>query len=106
MDPEIWRTIEHCAREWLILEIYYSKAKNGEKKRYELLPISRRGHLLYARDLGAERAFPKAFKIQNIVRAAVIETRKPPIEKSEIGALVEIGSDPKLLPGVLLIPRN
>ena len=92
MGEDVWQNIERSAEQWLILEIYYAKSKTGEKKRYEILPISKRKNLLYAKDL-LDEGKVKAFKISGIQLASVVKERKPPIEKSKMDYLVEIGAE-------------
>ncbi len=92
MEPQDREVIDQCAKDWKTFEIYYRKTRSGEIKRYELLPVSERGDLLYCYDTVADKV--KAFKQSGIIQANVIpimplQTRAQ-LEKA-IGFPIELG---------------
>lgn len=100
---------ETCSRK-ICLEIYYAKV-NGERKRYELVPVSIRqndgNQMLYGFDLAESKT--KAFKFSNIISAESM-SRKPWPEtiKEQVGHRLELEvSDSYQVPkssGILLKP--
>ena len=91
MNQTTWETIEECAREWKIVELYYRRKKDETIERYELLPMSKRGHLVYF--YNPETNQPRAFIENRIQMATKIEDREPLISKEEMPYPVEIGVD-------------
>ena len=92
MEPQDREVIDQCAKDWKTFEVYYRKIRSGEIKRYELLPVSERGDLLYCYDTVAKKV--KAFKQSGIIQANVIPIM--PLQtraqlETEIGFPIELG---------------
>jgi predicted DNA-binding transcriptional regulator YafY len=95
----------------LCLEIYYAKA-SGEKKRYEIVPVSTRSKggttMLYGFDMATSKT--KAFRIDRIVEASPMQ-RKPWPEnaREQVGFPLELETSKEAVPtasGIKLKPAT
>lgn len=90
MEEQDWQTIVECAKDWKPVEIYYHKKNSADRKRYEVLPISERDHLIYLYDLKQSKI--KAF-VKNRVKLATKLPFDSTVTKEDIGYPIEIGQD-------------
>ena len=87
-----WEIIREAALKGLCLELYYTN-KKGERKRYELIPVSIRGAknnsiLFYAYDIKDEKV--KAYSFGNFHTITVMPQKKWAGKEQEISYPIEV----------------